>query len=149
MGSLIAVIISNPNYIDKYSDIKKHKIKDLNYAFFSSEKYMKKIDKTINIEQIKDKNFVINKNTTILNKFHIKHKLHDFINVSSNSFITDFIKSGIGIGLVIKEFAESVDGIYEIKIKEELPKAELVILINSNKYHNIAISYFINGLIGK
>lgn len=86
--------------------------------FFQVKNIWKKTDKTINIEQIKDKNFVINKNTTILNKFHIKHKLHDFINVSSNSFITDFIKSGIEIGLVIKEFAKSIDVIYEIKIKE-------------------------------
>ena len=33
------------------------------------------------------------------------------------------------------------------EVKEELPKAELVAITNGNKYHNIAISYFINGLI--
>lgn len=142
----IAVIISNPNYTDKYSDIKRYKLKVLNYAFFCSEEYMSKKNHAINVKEIKDENFIINKNTTELNKFHKKHELHNFLSVASNSFIVDFVKQGVGIGLVIKEFAQNIDGIYEIKLKEELPKAELVALTNGNKYHNIAISYFINGL---
>ena len=147
-GSIdIAVIISNPGYTDKYSDIKRYKIKDLNYAFFSSAEYLPKNEKEISITEIRDKKFITNRNTTELNKFHKKYELYNFLSVSSNSFIVDFIKSGIGIGLAIKEFANKIDGIYEIKLKEELPKAELVALTNGNKYHNISISYFINGLL--
>ena len=81
-----------------------------------------------------------------MNRFHDKYNLYNYLSVASNSFILDFIKNGIGIGLAIKEFAENQEGIHEIKLKEELPKAELVVLTNSNKYHNIAISHFINGL---
>ena len=51
--------------------------------------------------------------------------------------------------MVIREFGENIEGIHEIKVKEELPKSELVALTNSNKYHSIAISHFINGLTEK
>ncbi len=147
-GSLdIAIIISNPNYTNKYCDIRRYKLKDLSYAFFCSKEYLPEKDRVINIKDIKDKNFITNRNTTELNKFLKKHELNNFLSVSSNSFIVDFIKSGIGIGLAIKEFASKIEEIYEIKIKEELPKAELVAITNGNKYHNITISYFINGLI--
>lgn len=55
----------------------------------------------------------------------------------------------MGIGLAIKEFTSNIKGIHEIKILEELPVNELVILTNANKYHNIAMSQFINGLLNK
>lgn len=142
----LAVIISNTNYSKKYVDIKRRKIKDLNYAFFTSYEYFSDIDSPISVKKIKNKNFIININTTELNRFHDKYNLYNYLSVASNSFILDFIKNGIGIGLAIKEFAENQEGIHEIKLKEELPKAELVVLTNSNKYHNIAISHFINGL---
>lgn len=146
-GSIdIAVIISNPNYTNKYTDIKRYKIKDLNYAFFCNKNYLEKINHPISIEEIKDKNFITNRNTTELNKFHKNHDLNNFLSVASNSLIIDFVKQGVGIGLIIREFAYKMKDIYEIKIKEELPKAELVALTNGNKYHNIAISYFISGL---
>lgn len=143
----IAVIIFNSCQNDKYSDIKIYKLKELNYAFFCSEEYMPKKKQAINVTEIKNKNFIINKNTTELNRFHQKYDLNNFLSVASNSFIFDFVKCSVGIGLIIKEFAQNIDGIYEIKLKEELPKTELVALTNNNKYHNIAISHFINGLI--
>lgn len=149
-GSIdIAVITSTANYTNKYTDIRRYKIKDLNYGFFCSKDYLPKNETPINIKKIKNKNFIINKNTTELNKFHQKHELNNFLSVASNSLIIDFIKKGVGLGLVIKEFTSNIEGLHEIKIKEELPKAELVALTNGNKYHNIAVSHFINELTTK
>ena len=110
---------------------------------------MENINKTISVQEIRDKNFIINVNTTEINKFYQNHKLNNFLSVVSNSFINDFVKAGVGIGMVIREFGKNIEGIHEIKIKEELPKSELVALTNNNKYHSIAISYFLNGLIEK
>lgn len=145
----IAIIISSYNYVNKYSNITRYKIEDLTYGLFCSDDYMDKLDKTISVHDIKDKNFIINVNTTEINKFYQNHKLNNFLSVVSNSFIIDFVKAGVGIGMVIREFGRNIDGIHEIKVKEELPKSELVALTNNNKYHSIAISYFLNGLIEK
>ncbi|MBQ1812683.1 MAG: LysR family transcriptional regulator [Bacilli bacterium] len=145
----IAIIISSYNYVNKYSNITRYKIEDLTYGLFCSDDYMDKLDKTISVHDIKDKNFIINVNTTEINKFYQNHKLNNFLSVVSNSFIIDFVKAGVGIGMVIREFGRNIDGIHEIKVKEELPKSELVALTNNNKYHSIAISYFLNGLIKK
>lgn len=147
-GSIdIAIIISNVNYIKKYSNISRYKLKDLHYAFFTSEEYLKKYDIPIHLKKIKDKNFIINCNTTQLNECLSKYNLNNYLSVASNSFIIDFIANGIGIGLIIKEFALfNSNNIYEINVIEELPKAELIAITNNNKYHNIAISHFLNGL---
>lgn len=145
----IAIIISSYNYVNKYSNITRYKIKDLTYGLFCSDNYMENINKTISVQEIRDKNFIINVNTTEINKFYQNHKLNNFLSVVSNSFINDFVKAGVGIGMVIREFGKNIEGIHEIKIKEELPKSELVALTNNNKYHSIAISYFLNGLIEK
>ena len=145
----IAIIISSYNYVNKYSNITRYKIKDLTYGLFCSDNYMENINKTISVQEIRDKNFIINVNTTEINKFYQNHILKNFLSVVSNSFINDFVKAGVGIGMVIREFGKNIEGIHEIKIKEELPKSELVALTNNNKYHSIAISYFLNGLIEK
>lgn len=149
-GSIdIAIIISRYNYVNKYSNITRYKIKDLTYGLFCSDEYLENKDKVISVKDIKDKNFIINVNTTEINKFYQSYKLNNFLSVVSNSFIIDFVKAGVGIGMVIREFGENIEGIHEIKVKEELPKSELVALTNSNKYHSIAISHFINGLTEK
>lgn len=149
-GSIdIAIIISNVNYIKKYSNITRYKIKDLHYSFFSSEEYLKKVGKPISIKKIKNEKFIINYNTTQINECLSKYGLNNYISVASNSFITDFIERGLGIGLVIKEFASSIANIYEIEIIEPLPNAELIAITNSNKYHNISLSHFLNGLLKK
>lgn len=149
-GSIdIAIIISRHGYIDKYSNITRYKIKDLSYTLFCHNDYLEEYTEPISIQDIKDKNFIINVNTTEINKFYQNYKLNHSLSVVSNSFIIDLVKAGIGIGLVIKEFGEKIDNIHEIKIKEELPTSELVALTNNNKYHSIAISYFLKELLKK
>ena len=149
-GSIdIAIIISRHGYIDKYSNITRYKIKDLSYTLFCHNDYLEEYEKPISIQDIKDKNFIINVNTTEINKFYQNYKLNHSLSVVSNSFIIDLVKAGIGIGLVIREFGEKIDNIHEIKIKEELPTSELVALTNNNKYHSIAISYFLKELLKK
>ncbi len=145
----IAIIISSYNYVNKYSNITRYKIEDLTYGLFCSDSYMENLNKSVSVQDIKDKNFIINVNTTEINKFYQNHKLNNHLSVASNSFIIDFVKAGVGIGMVIREFGEKIYGIHEIKVKEELPKSELVALTNNNKYHSIAISYFLNGLLKK
>ena len=149
-GSIdIAIIISRHGYIDKYSNISRYKIKDLSYTLFSHNEYLEDFNHPISIRDIKDKNFIININTTEINKFYQNYELNHSLSVVSNSFIIDFVKAGVGIGLVIKEFGEKIDDIHEVRIKEELPTAELVALTNNNKYHSIAISYFLKELLKK
>ena len=149
-GSIdIAIIISRHGYIDKYSNITRYKIKDLSYTLFCHNDYLEEYTEPISIQDIKDKNFIINVNTTEINKFYQNYKLNHSLSVVSNTFIIDLVKAGIGIGLVIKEFGEKIDNIHEIKIKEELPTSELVALTNNNKYHSIAISYFLKELLKK
>ena len=146
-GSIdIAIIISSYGYVNKYSNITRYKIEDLTYGLFCSNDYMKNLNKRISVQDIKEKNFIININTTEINKFYQNHKLNNFLSVASNSFIIDFVRAGVGIGMVIRQFGRKIKGIHEIKIEEELPKSELVAITNNNKYHSIAISHFLKGL---
>ena len=89
----IAIIISSYNYVNKYSNITRYKIKDLTYGLFCSDNYMENINKTISVQEIRDKNFIINVNTTEINKFYQNHILKNFLSVVSNSFINDFVKA--------------------------------------------------------
>ena len=149
-GSIdIAIIISSYNYVNKYSNITRYRIKDLTYGLFCSDDYLEDFNRVINVNEIKNKNFIINVNTTEINRFYKSYELYNFLSVVSNSFIIDFVKAGVGIGMVIRDFGNKIDGIHEIKVKEELPKSELVALTNNNKYHSIAISYFLKGLLEK
>lgn len=149
-GSLdIAIMVSSPNYTKKYSNINIYKLSELNYAFFCNKEYLQENEKTNSIKSVKAKNIIINRNTTELNKILTNHNLNNYLTVSSNSLVIDFIKKGLGIGLAIKEFVNNYEGLYELKVKENLPKVELIIVTNNNKYQNIFIMYFINGLIEK
>ena len=102
------------------------------------------------------------------NKIHIRSRSEAAIvsniqrrqfNVDDNYFSTENSNMAYLLGFLasdgtvdkknnrIKIGLSSIDKGFLVKIKEELPKAELVAITNGNKYHNIAISYFINGLI--
>lgn len=149
-GSLdIAIMVSSPNYTKKYSNINIYKLSELNYALFCNKEYLQENEKINSIKSVKAKNIIINRNTTELNKILTNHNLNNYLTVSSNSLVIDFIKKGLGIGLAIKEFVNNYEGLYELKVKENLPIVELIIVTNNNKYQNIFIMYFINGLIEK
>lgn len=149
-GSLdIAIMVSSPNYTKKYSNINIYKLSELNYALFCNKEYLQENEKINSIKSVKAKNIIINRNTTELNKILTNHNLNNYLTVSSNSLVIDFIKKGLGIGLAIKEFVNNYEELYELKVKENLPIVELIIVTNNNKYQNIFIMYFINGLIEK
>lgn len=76
------------------------------------------------------------------NNFDLKPKLE----VVSYNLIVDLIKTGFGIGYVTKEFImDELDNktLYEIKIKEDIPKRSIVIATMDKKEPNYSVKKLI------
>lgn len=147
-GSIdIAIIIGHEETKNKFTNVKIRKIKDLSYGLFANTKYIDKIKDEVSIKNLNNYNFIFNNNDIFFKSIVSKYNLKNTISVSSSSFVFDFIQSQSGIGFIIKDFAKKSKDMFEIKIKENIPKSELLIVTNSNKYHNLAVSYFLNEIL--
>lgn len=140
----LAIIISDANYNKSHQFINRRPLKDIHYGLFANKNYFTADKRPISIGDLKNKNFVINANSTRLNKYLKNYDLTAQIKVNSNAFIIDFINAQMGIGLTIKEFMKSFKNINEIKIIEDLPTAQIVALTPTHNFQNIAISKFLN-----
>lgn len=141
----IAIIITSKKYLENNYNITLQKIKELKYGLYASKKYII-VNKVTSLEELKEKNFIVNINTTEINKIYNNYNIKNVISVASNAFIQEFIQANMGIGLLIKDFTKKINNIKEIKTKDKLPKTNLVIITNNNKYHNVAISLFVKGI---
>lgn len=140
----LAIIISDSNYKKSHPFINRYPLKDIHYGLFADKNYFIADKCPISIKDLKDKNLVINSNSTRLNKYLKNYDLNTRIKVNSNAFIIDFISAQMGIGLTVSEFMKPLKNINEIKIIEELPTAQIVALMPANNFQNIAVLKFLN-----
>lgn len=140
----LAIIISDSNYKKSHPFINRYPLKDIHYGLFADKNYFIADKCPISIKDVKDKNLVINSNSTRLNKYLKNYDLNTRIKVNSNAFIMDFISAQMGIGLAVSEFMKPLKNINEIKIIEELPTAQIVALMPANNFQNIAVLKFLN-----
>lgn len=88
------------------------------------------------------------------NKFCLSNNIviHPLMEIGNVLIIEDCAKSGLGVGLVVKEYVQSkLDNkeLFELKTNFSLKEKELVCLIESSRKSNIIINNFINLLTEK
>lgn len=152
-GNLDIVIIAIPKYNIK--DLKINKILELNDIFVGSEKY-----KNINYENIENlfkEDILLQKKPSVtrnnFDEFLKDNKLicNPKMEVVSHNLLIKLIESNFGIGLVTKEFINDKlnKTLYEIKIKENIPKRQLGYAIKNDIIPSFTTKKFIELLENK
>lgn len=146
-GSLdIAVIYANDND-QKLNGLNVLKLQTLNYCFIGNKNYKNLANKVISINELKKESLILNTINPIQTSFLNDSKYVAHINLASHSLVYEFVKEGLGIGLVIKEFIkDKLDNknLYEIKIKEKFEPLNLILIINKNSFPTYVTSQLIN-----
>jgi len=146
-GNLDIVIMAIPKYNIK--DLKIEIISELSDIFVGSEKYKDKEYK--NLEELFKEDILLQKNPSVTrNNFDNFIKENNIIcnpkmEVVSHNLLTKLVEGDFGIGLVTKEYIkDKLDkNLYEIKIKENIPKRQLGYAIKNDIYPSFTTQKFI------
>lgn len=111
-NGIIDLIILNLPY-DVPNDFETQKLKSIQDCFVANKKFDYLKNKTINLEKLNNYPLILmakNSNTRLfLDNFCLEHNvtLIPEMELASYSLVTEFIKSGLGIGVVTKDFAKA------------------------------------------
>jgi len=152
-GNLDIVIMAIPKYNIK--DLEINVISELNDIFVCGEKY--KNNNYKNLEELFKEDILLQKNPSVTRKnFDEFIKNNNLIctpkmEVVSHNLLTKLIESDFGIGLVTKEYISDKlnKNLYEIKIKENIPKRQLGYAIKNDIYPSFTTKKFIELLKNK
>lgn len=137
-GNLDIVIMAIPKYNIK--DLKINYLTDLNDLFMGGDKY-----KNVKYESIKEllkEDILLQKKPSVTrNNFDDYLKENNLVcnpkmEVVSHNLLTKLVEGNFGIGLVTKEFVKDKlnKSLFEIKIKETIPKRQLGYAIKNDTY---------------
>lgn len=130
--------------------IKKTLLKQLEYAFVYHKNYYQFND-IITLKEINNYPLILQmpKSHTrkLLDDFCLKHsvKLKPEFEVVSGELVKDLVKSGLGIGFILKALMED-ELLKEIELKEKLPKAQVYLALHNNIALTFASKMFIKYL---
>ena len=152
-GNLDVAIIYADDNDQKLEGLKVFKLKTLNYCFIGNKKYKKFADKTVSLNELLKENLILNTINPIqaslftnIQRDHTNYKAH--VKLSSHSLVYEFVKQGMGIGLVIKDKLDNKD-LYDIKTKEKFKPFNLILLTNKNMFPTYLTSQLINTITNK
>lgn len=153
-NGLVDFIILNlpyniPNDFDHYN------LKEIHDCFVANNNFLYLKDKTINLEELNNYPLVLLAQGSngryfidnLCTKLGIN--LTPKFELASYSLVTEFIKSGIGIGLVTKEFVEQElnDGsLFELKITPSFENRHIGVMYLKNKALNHCSKIFLDSL---
>ena len=127
-GLVDFIIINMPYNIP--NDFTANKLKEIHDAFIANNNYIDLKDKTITLNELNKLPLILLANGSngryFLDNFCDKQniKLEDKFELASYSLVSEFVKDGIGIGFLTKEFIEDElknESLFEIKIAKEIP----------------------------
>lgn len=150
VGLVDLVFTHLPNDIP--SDFKIINIKKLHDILVVNKDSIYK-DKTINKKDLSKLPLVLlpfdASNRKNFNKFCLSNNIviHPLMEIGNDLIIEDCAKSGLGVGLVVKEYVQSkLDSkeLFELKTTFNLQEKNLVCLVESNRMNNTIVNNFIN-----
>lgn len=150
-NGLIHFIILNMPYSIP-GDFSKIKLKDVQDIFVATEKYSELKNKVVPITELNNYPLVLlasGSNTRyFLDNFCEKNNINlvPEVELTSHSLVTEFVKSGLGIGLVTKEYLDKEldDGtLFEIKTSPKLDKRSIGLIYLKDKKLNRCSEKFI------
>lgn len=151
-------ILIAKDHEDNIGDLDIHYLGDLHQCFIASDTFKELKNKTIPLKNLEDYPLLFQKypSTTryAFDKFCEKYniKMTSKIEIASSSLLEDFVKIGLGIGLVTKEYAlkEINDGsIFEVKTEPKLEGNTFSMYTKKNSFHSFAANELINMIIKK
>lgn len=153
-NGLVDFIILNLPY-NIPDDFLKENLKEIHDCFVASNNFSKLKNKTIKLEELNNYPLILLAKGSNGRYFldDICAKLNITLNpkfeLASYSLVTEFIKSGIGIGLVTREFVldELRDGsLFEVNVSPTTPNRQIGLIYLKNKVFNRCSSKFLEAL---
>lgn len=139
------IVIGGESYKDN-KDMKFFFLREIEYVFVSN----KKIDLSLN--EILKENLVLQTNPSVgrvtFDNFVKENNLtyDKCTEVVSHRLLVDFVKSGFGIGVVVRQYIEEEldkELLYEINISKKIPKRKIGYLVRDNSIPSYAVNEFI------
>ena len=155
-GLIDFIIINLPFNLP--SDFEKKELLEIHDCFVASNTFEELKNKKIKIEDLNNYPLVLlakgSNGRFFLDDYCTKHNinLNPKFELASYSLLSEFIKSGIGIGLVTKEFVKNElknNELFEIQIDEKLDNRHIGIIYLKNKTLNRCSKEFIKLLENK
>ena len=155
-GLIDFIIINLPFNLP--SDFEKKELLEIHDCFVASNTFEELRNKKIKIEDLNNYPLVLlakgSNGRFFLDDYCTKHNinLNPKFELASYSLLSEFIKSGIGIGLVTKEFVKNElknNELFEIQIDEKLDNRHIGIIYLKNKTLNRCSKEFIKLLENK
>lgn len=143
-NGLVDFIILNLPY-NIPNDFEKRDLKEIHDCFVASENYIELKDKTFKLEELNNYPLILlakgSNGRYFIDNLCTKHgiNLTPTFELASYSLVTEFIKTGIGIGLVTKEFVsnELNEGtLFEIKTQPIIDNRYIGVIYLKNKSLN-------------
>ena len=146
-GNLDIVIMAVPKYDIK--DLKISYLTDLNDLFVGSEKYKNK--RYNSLKELLEEDILLQKKPSVTrNNFDDYLKENKLIcnpkmEVVSHNLLIKLVENNFGIGLVTKEYIQDKinKSLFEIKIKQNIPKRQLGFAIKNDTYPSFTTKKFI------
>lgn len=157
-GIIDFIILNLPYNIP--NDFEKKYLKEIHDCFIANKNYIELKDKIIKLEELNNYPLILlapgSNGRYFIDNLCSKHNINltPKFELASYSLVTEFIKSGIGIGLATKEFIqdELKDGsLFEIKTEPSINNRHIGIIYLKNKSLNhcskIFLKYLNNDLL--
>lgn len=138
-------------------DLKLEKVGTLHQCFISSKDHYTELkDRIIPLQELDKYPLLLPKtpSTTrkIVNDFCKLHsiKLTSKLEVASANLLEDFVRIGLGVGLVTKEYAVKnigVDEFFVVKTEPELPSVPFSLITLKNSYHSFGANRLIEMIL--
>lgn len=144
-GNLDVVVGGEP--FREVKDLKFYPVKEIEYIFISNKK------EDLSLSEILKNKLVLQTNPSIARTMFDKYVKDNglvyekYIEVVSHRLVVQFVKSGFGIGVVIKQYIkEELDKgmVYEVGVEKSLPIRNIGYLIRENSIPTYAVNEFIN-----
>jgi len=139
------IVIGLESYRDN-KDLIFYKLNEIEYIFVNNKKLELSIDEIVKYNLVLQTNPSVGRST--FDNYIKDNNLtyNNFMEVVSHRLVVNFVKSGFGIGFVVKQYIlEELDKglLYEITINKDLPKRNMGYLIRDNSIPSYAVSEFI------
>ena len=145
----VAIIITDKLI---YKNLNIDYSKEIQDIFIANKDYYDKLSKGININELNNYPLILQPSNSstrnFLDNFTLKHeiKLNSYMELASFSLIKQFVKIGVGIGFISRDFVKdeiNKKELYEIKIKPKIPARNLLVLTKKDYLPSFSTSKLI------
>lgn len=138
--------------ISEDNDLDVIKLGTLHQCFVASSYFSELKNKQISLEELNEYPILLQKKPSTTREFFDKFckdnniEITTKLEIASATLLEDFVKIGLGVGLVTKEFAQKDidDGlIFEVETKPSIPSKDFALITLKNSHHSFGANKLI------